>query len=122
MTWLNGWQRLGLVLSGLWALVAIGLSANDYYRAYSSYSHHIESDASIAACREKARSGPNPEQSAKACFVSETEITGRQISRPSFPPVLPILALIFLPIAAGWLIAYFAIWATRWVREGFKLK
>jgi len=37
-------------------------------------------------------------------------------------PVTAFLALLVLPIAGGWFVVYLAIWATKWVRGGFKPK
>lgn len=122
---LNGWQRIGVVLSVLWCFGAVGSSANDYYKAYSIYSSGTESAAQRAACIEKAKTGSTPEQSVRECrrLLTWTEVTGLPVpERPSFPPVLPILALAFLPIAVGWLLVFIAIWATKWVREGFKTR
>lgn len=125
MNRLNGWQRIGVILSILWCLVAIGLGANDYYKAYSYYSYRVQSEASRTACLDKAAKGPTPEMSAKICrrTVTESEFMGLPLpEKPSLPPVLPILALAFLPIAAGWLLVLITIRATKWVREGFKTK
>lgn len=124
MNRLNGWQRLGIVLSGVWCLVVIGISANDYYKLYSHYSFRVESEADKIACLDKARKGPSPEQSVKECqkWLTDTEVGIPMPERPSLPPVLPILALIFFPIAIGWLVAYAVKWLTKWVHEGFKTK
>jgi len=122
MNRLGGWQRLGIVVSVLWCFAAIGFAANDYYKAYSYYLYLVESEATSVACREKARTMPSPEKSARACFLSESEITGHPIDRPPMPSVLPILALIFFPIAAGWVVIYLLVRVARWVREGFKSK
>src|SRR3989338_6981256 len=119
---LNGWQRIGVVLSALWCLAVIGFTANGYYKAYANYSHHLESDAYSASCSDNARKGPSPEKTMKACPLSETEITDRQATRPPVPPATPVLALILLPIAGVWLVVYFAMRATKWIREGFKIK
>jgi hypothetical protein len=124
MNRLNGWQRLGIVLSGVWCLVVIGVNANDYYKLYSHYSSRVESDAKKITCLDKARKGPSPEQSVKACQqgLTDTEFGIPMPERPSLPPALPILALLFLPIAIGWFVAYAVKWVTNWVREGFKKK
>lgn len=119
---LNGWQRIGAVLSALWCLAAIGFTASGYYKAYANYSHHLESDAYSASCHDNARKGPSPEEKMKACPLSETEITGRQATAPPVPLVTQILALMFLPIAGAWTVVYSAMRAIKWIREGFKIK
>ena len=44
------------------------------------------------------------------------------IKKPTAPQLLPFLALLLLPVAAGWLVVFLVIAATKWIRAGFKTK
>ena len=83
---LNGWHRLGVLLSLLWALIIIGETA---FYGYDGFSHKFGSFDLFF--------------------------------REGFGSLLETIAL---PIIAGWLGTYCAIWASRWllrwVGEGFR--
>lgn len=120
---LNGWQRIGFILSALWLCTGVGIAGIGYYKTYSYYTSLLESEARMTECRDKARSGPNAEANLKLCLISDAEALGIPMpTSPPFPPVLNILSLLFLPIAAGWILVLLAIKAIKWVRDGFKGK
>lgn len=117
---INGWQRIGVVLSALWCLGVVGFATKAYY----TYFQNAALEAHNAECRENARKWPSPEDKEEACVKALTwsEAAALEhegvVGKTPVPPVLPFLALLFLPIAGGWLVVYAAIWATKWVREG----
>ena len=120
---LNGWQRIGVILSALWLCTAAGIAGNDYYESYSHYSSRLEAAASLKECRDKARKGANVEANLEQCPMSFEDFSGTPIPKsPPSPPVLTILSLLVLPIAVGWFLVLLAIRATKWVRKGFKEK
>jgi len=117
---LNGWQRIGVVLSILWCFAVSGIAANDYYQAYSHYSDEVKAKSNSIACLERRASSPG--QSTEPCLISEEDMTGIPNRKPQLPPILPLLAWLFLPVVLGWLLVRLALRGVKWVREGFKAK
>jgi hypothetical protein len=120
MNRLNGWQRIGVLFSVLWCFVVAGVTAAAYYEYSQDRSQRAASQAAIDQCREGQPKGLSRKDIEKACGISFYEFAGpKPAERPS---VLAFVALLSLPIAAGWLLVYIILWATRWVRAGFKAK
>ena len=117
---LNGWQRVGVVLSILWCFALGGITANDYYQAYSHYSDEMKTKANFVACKQ--RRALSPDQSKEPCFISEEDAMGIPNRKPQLPPVLSLLARLFLPVVLGWLLVLSTLRAVKWVRDGFKPK
>ena len=118
MNRLNGWQRIGALLSVLWCLVIAGFTATAYYKYSQERSLDAASQAAIDQCREGQPKGLSRKEVEKACGISLSEFMGKAEK----PSVLAFVALMGLPIAAGWLLVYIVVWATKWVRAGFKAK
>jgi hypothetical protein len=104
----------------LWCFAVSGNAANDYYQAYSHYSDEMKAKSNSIACLERRASSPG--QSTEPCFISDEDATGIPNRKPQLPPVLPLLAWLFLPVVLGWPLVLLALRAARWVHEGFKAK
>ena len=118
MNRLNGWQRIGVVLSALWCLGVVGKTAYESYEAASFNAH-------ITECCEEEKIRPSQKEKNIGDLITWCEaadVCARGTMRPTVPQLLPLLALLFLPIAASWLVVYIAKWASKWVREGFNTK
>jgi uncharacterized membrane protein YhaH (DUF805 family) len=115
---LNGWQRVGVVLSALWCLGVVGKTGYDFYTAVS-FNAYVEK-----CCEEDKENVPRKEKKHgdEISWCEAAEVCTRATLRPTLPPVLALIALLFLPIAAGWLIAFLIIWTAKWIREGFQAK
>jgi len=118
MNQLNGWQRIGIVLSVLWCFGVIAKTAYESNEAASF-------NAYIAECceKEKIRLSQKERNTGNLItFCEATNVCTQGTMRPTVPQLLPLLALLFLPIAACWLVVYIARWVAKWVREGFRVK
>ena len=106
---LNGWQRIGIVLSILWAVGAAIYQRNaDIERA--AFSAGLTYKGCTAVLSEKHISDFSQ------CGL-EFDKTFRIMLEGSWGNVA-VVAL--LPIPFAWLLAYLAIWVLRWIRGGFK--
>jgi len=92
MKHLNGWQRIGVILSCCWILVATVLAYG--YWTYTG----IVDPWNLPTLLHYI--GP---------FFGY------------YPPgILVVLVAFVFPIAAGWLFVYVIIWSTKWIIGGFK--
>jgi multisubunit Na+/H+ antiporter MnhB subunit len=100
---LNLWQRLGIVLSVLWAL-----GAGFYLR-----SHHMNQAKEFAHTMYAfcLQSTPKPGD----CFE---KFSDNLRSRDTWLDVGDIAALAFIPIPLAWPLIYIVLWVTRWVLVG----
>jgi len=119
MNRLNGWQRIGAILSVLWFFSVVGKTSYESYEAASF-------NKTIAECCEAEKRFQTERKPGDLGRLSWCEVTGEpgcaQGTKPIAPQLLAFFALLLLPIAAGWLVVLIAISATKWVREGFKTK
>ena len=103
----NGWQRVGVVLSVLWAIgAAIYIRSAQVQNANSLFQMKFsaclnEKSATIEAC------------SNKVSLQNAMNVT-------TYWPDVAFFA--FSPVIAGWLVAYIALKTFRWVNVGFSKK
>ena len=101
---LNGWQRIGIVLSVLWAIAAGAYvwqgSRNLSYVYWRTYYHCVFTPG-------------NDENSCQAAKEQAETVPSKYVSL-----LLPV-ALAAIPVA--WLLVYIVVWTVRWVRRGFQL-
>ena len=95
---LNGWQRIGIILSVLWVLVGAWLAQQAVY-------------APVIAGHSKCLSLGVPPSICKVQLDA-----GIARKKEEIPGAIAVFAL--APIALIWLI----IWIARWVRRGFQPK
>jgi len=115
---LNGWQRIGVVFSALWCF---GVVAKACYESYEAVSFN----RSIAECCEEEKRRPFKKEKKAGEFITWCELAdvcATGIKKPTAPQLLPFLALLLLPVVAGWLVVFLVIAATKWIRAGFKTK
>ena len=113
---LNGWQRVGIILSilwipvgGVWALKAFGPPEN------------IPEPPFFNLCLEQEAKQPTPNaarcnDAAQKWYASLFKLRNLQHANAER------LALwyAFLPIPIAWLLVYCVSWMVRWVRRGFQ--
>src|SRR3990172_9831456 len=102
---LNGWQRIGVVISFVWGAVTIGVGANGYIDYFRWAELNAQMESKINACHENAKK-EDDRQKRKAlerrCGLSDAQV-GLVVTKPD---LLELFALIFLPIVCGWIAAY----------------
>ncbi len=116
---LNGWQRIGIVVSVLWSLLVIGTSVDKYVEHLQWTKQIAQTEARIKECRTNAMKEINPQKRQileRRCGFSSAEI-GMGVPKPNF---VEVLAFLFFPIIGVWAVAYFLVWVTKWVITGFK--
>jgi hypothetical protein len=133
---LNGWQRIGIVLSVCWIafillVVARGLmEVKDFDEDLTGPCPNLSigaflqwndaQDGGRLSIRQDEETSVGCSELAERAAVFK-EARNRGIIEPvkavQWPKVL--LAMV-LPIAASWLIAYVIYWTYRWIRAGFK--
>jgi hypothetical protein len=104
---LNGWQRIGIVASVIWAIGApIYMDHAAQREASDRFSESYES------CRAFPTIDPN------RCFEQASRLYDN-VQRYTFStPETAVVA--FVPIVLGWLGVYALVYLVRWIRAGFK--
>jgi hypothetical protein len=113
---LSGWQRVGIMLSVVWAIGAAiyeTYAMEDRYNAAFSAAYRPVYDR----CRDtqdrelKALGRPNG--------IDCAEEAGRVASAVPQQSAWSAAIAVFVPIPIGWLFAYALIGLVRWIRRGF---
>src|SRR5690606_35843421 len=117
----NGLQRIGVILSILWAAFVLFAAISEY----NSSAHHGPFVESVAV-------GPDPAGLERIDLVKKdgtrtsgtwNELTGQTAmlteTRLKFGP---LLFWLLAPIVASWLLIYMLIFSVRWVVAGFKAR
>ena len=101
---LNGWQRIGVVASSLWAIGAAIYERNGQVNSATQmfefdYGHCLPE--LVKACTDKA----------DASFSNHLALDFVSVSNIVFVAIGPVLA--------GWVLAYLIVKIVRWVTAGF---
>jgi hypothetical protein len=102
---LNGWQRIGIVLSLLW-----GLSVSLWFLLHVPQ----PSDPGVASVYLQCISEPNANRD--VC-QGRAEWFGKE-ARSEFRAAWS--SIILAPILALWALIYIVVWTARWIRRGFQ--
>lgn len=104
---LNGWQRIGVVISVLWCIFVIGLASYAYFEVF-------QDEMRIKECQELKDGTRNikPEDLLTGIFCDDSP-------RPKKVNFLEVSAILVLPVVGAWLLIYMIIWITKWVMAGF---
>jgi hypothetical protein len=95
---LNGWQRIGIVLTVLWAIGSTIWEVSSIIESDTSYD-------SYDSCVSK----PN----------ADLRVCNQAFETEQFKEVRRGLVFVLLPIPIAWLIAYALVALVRWIRRGF---
>jgi hypothetical protein len=105
---LNGWQRIGIVASTIWAIDA------------PIYLDHVAEQkatdrwfASYDLCWDNPRNDPN------ACLEQASRQYDIVQRYRLFPDTANVAFVSLVPIVLGWLLAYALVGLGRWIRAGF---
>ena len=104
---LNGWQRIGIVASVIWAI-----GAPIYLDTAAQRDAMEQFDQTHKACLD------NPRNDFDVCFR-------RASAAADSVPRYPLLSangvfVALVPVALGWLVACALVYVGRWIRAGFK--
>jgi hypothetical protein len=124
---LNGWQRIGVVLSGVW-LVGVsaiaGLSWADRQQTSGAFVRRIvvespRAEAIPPMTKQASQSSPDlPEGFAK--FLRDK---GHNETSYAYEFLVgPFIVALFLPVVLVWILAYAVVTLVRWVAVGFRRK
>jgi hypothetical protein len=97
---LNGWRRIGIVLSVVWMLVGA------FWAQHLLFDHIYET---LVACVSAVTD---------YTYCQKTYDSDMAVARQISPIVTALVAL--APIPVVWLLAYGLIGRVRWIRAGFK--
>lgn len=89
---LNGWYRIGIVLSILWCLFIIGLTINQYNNI-SRYGLFVSTLDPLDIFDK----------------ISPTKIVNYG----------NIILSMIIPVVSGWLLVFIIVWTIKWVIRGF---
>jgi hypothetical protein len=104
-TRLNGWIRIGIVLSIAWMLYVSGAAAFEYADHRPPGSNFIE------------WRGPTGET-----YATLVKTTGMFVDLVPLSPVLRIrwfTAALLVPVVLFWFVAFIVVYAVRWIFHGF---
>ena len=102
---LNGWQRIGVVLSALWILIVSGYAIFELMQ------------------------GPNSAMLFVQMVVSKTQEPVSALAGNQFRDLVPVEAqlrygrliiVVIMPVAVGWVLASGLVWTIRWIAGGFR--
>ena len=115
---LNGWQRIGVVLTSLWILFAALVIASAYLNASSDFV--FVNEGTPAVCSGSSDPSGRTLTLEEAFGGCEP---GKEVSPavPSSKHLLlgPAIAFLLLPPLIGWLFVYGTVAVVRWVAHGF---
>jgi hypothetical protein len=119
---LNGWQRIGVVLSVMWALYG-GYWGNEYGLRQGNWALVVYGSCFDNALQKAADAHNTPQareqyqRDVEACEQSENRDW-----RSSIQYHFQYAAICaFVPIPLGWGIVYGLIALVKWIRKGFKV-
>lgn len=101
---INGWQRIGVVASALWAVGAAIYERGGQVRAATAF-------------HQSALNNCLPEFTG-AC-IDMAHANYRDLLSLNFGYVSNIVFIAIGPVLAGWVLAYLLVKIVRWVKAGF---
>jgi hypothetical protein len=107
---LNGWQRIGIVASVIWAI------AGPLYLRQLALDSAVEQSGFV---HRVCRNGPTDPA---ICLARSEQAFDEAIQGDLMAHVGwgPWAAKAFIPVLVGWLLVYALVYLVRWVRAGFK--
>lgn len=116
---INGWQRIGIVLSLVWLVFIAVVIWRDYqwvghyHRTGYYFKHGGLSEHCFDLLLDQDVEGAAKQQWEKECSNSNLVTIKWIHTRETF-------GVIFGPIAALWIAAYFVVYTMKWIAAGFK--
>lgn len=113
---INGWQRIGVILSLLWIIFICGYGGYEYVQGPNGTHYFVEII--------KVDTPPTPANSYEKSLSGERKILSfEEFAGP--PPVRTfmfgrLIITIIAPLTFAWAIAYLCVIAVQWIAAGFK--
>ncbi|AMO23986.1 hypothetical protein GCM10027034_19070 [Ramlibacter solisilvae] len=133
---LNGWQRIGIVLSVAWAVFLAGVTVVDLNSTFNEELERWKGCPRLGphhfATWEDAKTGKpitlhEDGEKRVSCFVVQQRAAallrdaGAGLIEPRMTVMSSQLAFaVLVPVAAVWLLVYLVVELTRWVLDGFR--
>ena len=107
---LNGWQRIGVVISVVWVLSVGGCGALEQVREGHSTYYFVDTViVPVPPVKELNRPGR---------LLSDEEFLGLRTEHHF--RVDRLIAAMLVPVALFWVLAYACVFVVRWVAAGFR--
>jgi hypothetical protein len=117
---LNGWQRIGLLISVGWVVAATVYDRDDKaLSAWRAVTAEHQSCIDNSAIRSDASDTEFLREWGEVWSIckKQKETQYKKLTEGQWDETA---AFALLPVPLGWLIAYVAIWLFRWVKAGFE--
>jgi hypothetical protein len=112
---INGWQRIGVVISVAWLLISCSSYLYELHNYPSAFSTYLPQSTYQWIDDYEKTNAAHEEAKAKG-----EDFSGRFVFlKPTFSASGLILLALF-PIVFGWLVVYLFIYTYRWVKHGFE--
>lgn len=109
----KGWIRLGIVLSIGWLVVALAYATLDFSRV----------SAKEAGWETVGNSNALPFETVPISLFTECHgYGGGGVPTTCSPRYLNVALLVLVPVALGWALVLAVVYATLWIRAGFRDK
>lgn len=118
---INGWQRIGIVASLLWALGAGVYERNKTLEHATNYYLSVTTDLCPQIAKDTVAVDETEHASYLKCLI-KTAKKADSMKALTGESILRLLPFSFVPVVAGWLLAYLSLMTFRWVRVGFVAK
>ncbi len=118
---LTGWQRVGVVVSILWALSVSS------FAAYEIFKGALLDEFQFVEFVPDKDSAPVTESN-PFCEINrelDPNIICEKYTRQPVKSVLNVRSVLFAavgPILSGWFLVYVLLWVSRWVKGGFRAR
>lgn len=118
---INGWQRIGIVASLLWALGAGVYERNKTLENATNYYLSVTTDLCPQIAKDTVAVDETEHASYLKCLI-KTAKEAESMKALTGESILKLLPFSFVPVVAGWLLAYLSLMTFRWIRVGFAAK
>ena len=120
MNRLNGWQRIGVVISVLWCL---GVGVKTAFESYKVVSFNASIDQCCREDQERLSKKKVDDGSVFTIGLCELRnVCKSETKLPVAPDLSSLLSLLFVPVILGWMAAILTVKSVKWIRTGFNAK
>lgn len=118
---LNGWQRIGIILSVIWAIGG-GIWGNTMALDEAGKLTSLQLDSCVATNRARLRLKPGESEPYDKVWTPCWELHAKNFMHHADGHWYAAAGVGLVPIPIAWLIVYGLVVLGRWIRRGFKTK